>query len=182
MALEIEVKFKVTDRAAMASRIATAAGPPVGTLLERDQFFDTPDGALRRSDRGLRLRSERREGDPAPAQVTMTFKGPRAPGPLKQREEIQVGVEDMDSASALLERLGFVPTLVVCKRRVRWELGGCRAELDAVEGLGDYLEIEGPSAVAVEAAVAMLGLEREPRVMSSYAALVAAAGGGVKQG
>ncbi len=45
-----------------------------GRVVETNRLFDTPDGRLRRGERGLRVRSCRRESGQAP-QPTLTYKG-----------------------------------------------------------------------------------------------------------
>lgn len=176
MGVEIEAKIKVTDRSGLLERIRLAAAEPEAVLMERDLFFDTPDGSLRRSDRGLRIRQECRldaAGVAGVPQIILTFKGPRQEGALKTREEIELLVQDQEGPTALLKGLGYLPTLEVSKRRTRWLLGGCRVEFDEVEGLGEFLEVEGPGAAAVEAALAMLELQDEPRITRSYVAMLA---------
>lgn len=171
MAIEIEAKVRVTDRAAVAGRLREAVGEPVADVVTRDAFFDTADDRLLAADSGLRLRvvvgaAERR--------CVLTWKGPRAAGDVKQREEIELGVDDPDRAEAMLEQLGYRRRLSFEKWRQSWALGDCRVELDRVPHLGDFLEIEGPSEEAVLDARRRLGLGEAPLIREGYARLVSA--------
>ena len=72
----------------------------------------------------------------------LTYKGPRQEDVCQSREEIQTGVEDPQATALLLERLGFTPLLTVKKTRRHYHSDAVTACLDAVEGLGPFLELE----------------------------------------
>ena len=56
MGTEIEAKMRVDDHAAVTARLEELGAVFVAAMLERDTFFDTPDGELVEADRGLRVR------------------------------------------------------------------------------------------------------------------------------
>jgi len=173
--VEIEAKFRVSDHSGVRRRLEANGGSLVGRYVETNVILDSPDGALRSSGCGLRVRRmECVEGRPAGA--TLTFKGPREPGPLKRREELEVAVGDAAAVRAILERLGFKVVLEYEKNRERWSFGRCTVELDELAGVGRFVEIEGPDESAirdVQAELGLGGLEHEPR---SYVSLVLARG------
>ncbi len=102
----------------------------------------------------------------------MTYKGPRQPGPLKKREEVQISLDDPDAARTILDRLGFVEVVCFEKRRESWRLGDCLIELDEVPHLGCYVEIEGPDEPSIRQAQETLGLADSEMIRHTYIALL----------
>jgi adenylate cyclase class IV len=98
-----------------------------------------------------------------PFSPLLTYKGPRlARGRAKSRVEIQTTVEDPKAIEDILRALGLVRRLVIQKRRASYRLGRCLVELDELPILGCFVEIEGASARAIDAAARHIGLTGEP--------------------
>lgn len=179
MPTEIEAKFRLTDPAALQQRLAQLGAQAAGSVLETDRIFDAADHRLRAAGCGLRVRTSRRldagrsAADPSPA---LTFKGPRAAGALKIREELETLLGDATASAHILERLGFRPVVVYEKRRKTWRLGECTVTLDEMPALGWFVEIEGPDVAAVETRQTQLGLAQTALVRESYVELAAAHG------
>jgi adenylate cyclase class 2 len=172
MPIETEAKFRLADPAALRGKLLSAGAEALGCAVEHDTYFDTPDGALGRADCGLRIRVV--EAAPGQTSAVLTYKGPRAGGPLKIRLEEQTALADPQAARAILVALGYAPTVSFQKRRESHMLGDARVEIDELPELGFYLEIEAPDEPAVRAACRKLGLADERAVTDTYAALVAA--------
>jgi len=171
MAIELEAKIKVDSHDAVRARLVERGADRLGCVLETNHIFDDAEGTLLAGDRGLRIRTcHRQQGQSPPP--TMTYKGPRQPGPLKQREEIQITLDDPDKGRGLLEALGFVEVLCFEKRRESWRLHPCRVELDELPYLGRYVEIEGPSEQEVRRAWESLGLGGPTPIRDSYVHLL----------
>jgi len=170
--IEIEAKMRLTDRAAMERRLAEVGATPIARLIETNTFFDTPEGRLKSSDQGLRIRVETDEQ--GGRRVIMTHKGPRAHGQLKSRTETEVQVDDARHAAAMLDALGFRRGLSFEKRRSRWRLDACNVELDTLPYLGQFIEIEGPSDHAILAVRQTLGLAEAALIRTSYIAMLVA--------
>jgi len=173
MSLEIEAKMRVSDLAAMRRRLKAAGAKFAGGLSEINTFFDTPDGDLRRADKGLRLRANRDVKTGRTEQV-VTFKGPRRAGPLKSRPEFEFTVDHPAAVVETFKNLGLVVSISFKKRRQSWKLGRCKVELDRLPRLGTFIEIEGPRAQAVLRVRRLLGLADAPMIRESYAAMMAA--------
>lgn len=169
--MEIEAKFAVPTFDAVRAALHAAGATHVGRVLETNRFFDRPDGSLRQSGCGLRVRALQTLDGPARGS-SITFKGPLAPGPLKARPEYEVQVDDAGSAAALLAQLGFVEFFAFEKRRESWRLGACEIELDELPHLGCYVEIEGPSTERIEESRRLLSLETVDNIRASYLGLL----------
>ncbi|HLL89626.1 MAG TPA: class IV adenylate cyclase, partial [Tepidisphaeraceae bacterium] len=170
MPVEIEAKMKVEDLSAVRERLKAAGAEPAGSAVETNTFFDTEDRALLAGDRGLRTREARRADGTVKA--TMTYKGPRNHGKLKNRDEFEVMIGDATAAGAMLNALGYVTVLSFQKRRETWRLQGCLVELDELPHLGRFVEVEGPREDVVMAVRDQLGLGERPIVKASYIAML----------
>ena len=169
--LEIEAKFQVESHEPVREELRAAGATLVERGIETNEIFDQPDGSLRQRGFGLRIRSFHIEG--GETRTTLTVKGPRLPGPLKKREEVEAQVDDAARAGRFLEMLGFVRVLRFEKRRESWKLGPCRIELDEPPHIGLFVEIEGPDEAAIRAVQERLSLAGESHVQSSYVRMLA---------
>ena len=177
MPTEIEAKYKVASFTPIEKALKTAGAIFLGTHNQTDQFFDSPDSALRRADKGLRLRIVRAVGGgkscAEPCRPMLTFKGPRdKTAGLKIRMEIQTYIDAAGAIAEILKQMGFAPASVVRKRRASYRLGNCQVELDQLPHLGRFVEVEGPSQKSVRIVCRQLGLTGEPITMP-YVAMVA---------
>jgi len=199
MPTELEVKLRLARPDELVARLAAVGARAVGTVLEINRIFDTPERRLLSAGCGLRLRTCRdippSGGVPKSSAIArdavtpagaaadrsqpgvLTFKGPRAPGPLKQREELETAVEDAAAALGILQGLGFAEVIRYEKRRSTWDVvlaeGTCEVTLDELPRLGWFAEIEGPNAAAIARARELLQLEAAPVVGESYVELAA---------
>jgi adenylate cyclase, class 2 len=183
--LEIEVKFPVTDFAAVEQKLGgwqARAAPPID---EADHYFNAPDRDFARTDEALRLR---RIG----SRNLITYKGPKQAGPAKTRTEIEVPLESgpavADDFCRLVQRLGYRATAIVRKRRTIWHFqrGGfdLQACLDEIDSLGRFVEIEivaeeskrGAAEEVLQDVAKELGLHRMER--RSYLEMVLTGGHG----
>lgn len=172
MPVEIEIKLKVDDLAAVRERLNRLGAKRLGEVVETNIFFDTADRALLGSDCGLRLRLSRDTAHNT-EKLRITYKGPRAEGPVKAREEVEVGVDSMDSAAELLDRLGYTRMLTFEKRRETWSLEeDCSIELDTLPQIGSFVEIECKSEADVLRIREKLGFADVKPVLPTYADLV----------
>ncbi len=166
MPQETEGKFKIPDFRTVRRRLRTAGATYVGTVRQRDVFFDTPDRALYRSDQGLRLRESRllKAGSGGlRTEALLTYKGPREAGSrMKSRREIQTEIADARSLAEILQAAGMKPFMTIEKRRASYTLGRCLVELDELPILGCFVEIEGAGERAINAVRRQLALDDAP--------------------
>ena len=170
MAEEIEAKVRVADPDAFRRCMVERGGEPQWSEAEFNRLFDDAAGTLRRSGSAVRLRAVEaglRCGG-AVAQTFLTYKGPRRPGPLKQREEVETEVESAEAMRGILGHLGLHETFCYEKRRTVWHVGPCEVALDELPHLGWFVEVEGPTAEAIRACLEDVGLAGEPLVAEDY--------------
>ena len=176
MSDEIEVKYKGAGFARVRRALRGLGAAHQATVVQTDSYFDTPDGAMRRADEGLRLRRLRylrRGRDRSGERAQLTFKGPtRRTARVKIRREVQTHVDCPAAIEEILRRFGLAPVLVVQKRRASYRLGRCTVELDELPLLGRFVEIEGPGERAVHSAAEKLALPGEP-ITDHYVNLLA---------
>lgn len=202
MSLEIELKLRVASHEPVRQRLRKVGARFVAIVLERNIILDRRDGELRRTGRGLRIRTARRESD-GTHRATLTAKGPiravepsrpstepgligpgmvipGAVGPAfqpvtahsKTREEREVTINDADAALGLLALLGYEPVLRFEKRRESWSLADSLVELDEPARLGLFVEIEGPDEDVIHRIRRDLDLQDAPVVPETYPQLV----------
>jgi adenylate cyclase class 2 len=140
-------------------------------VLETNWILDFADGSLQKKGCGLRVRDALEHGT-GNQEATLTFKGPRKPGPLKSREEIETSLGDAESMLATLDAVGLRPILRYEKRRESWRLAECRVELDEPPEIGLFIEIEGPDETSIRTVQARIGLAKAEVESRSYVAML----------
>lgn len=175
MSNEIEAKFSVNDLAGVRRRLRACGAVFLGTFVQTDRFYDLPDETFDKTGCGLRLRSLKilRSGaGKSDSRPEITFKGPvEANRRVKIRREIQTRLDSESAMRELLPACGLVQTFCYQKRRSSYRLGRCRVELDQLPLIGSFVEIEGPSEKAIEAARRKLDIQAD-HIPASYRQLL----------
>jgi predicted adenylyl cyclase CyaB len=175
-ALEREVKFAVPSLEQVAARLHALEGAGahfIHAVHEYNYVLDTARDELKA--RGERLRIRDIEGRPG---VQVTWKGPaRLRNGVRRREEREFHADSREACVAVLSSLGLRPVRSYEKVRSSWRLNDVIVCLDSLS-CGTFVEIELTSevneeseAIALQRAVALLGLQDAPRVQASYARL-----------
>ncbi len=171
MSIEIELKLRVESHNVVRGKLVEVGAERIGAVVETNHILDRPDGALRGQGFGLRVRVAEDQGT-GESTTTFTFKGPRTPGVIKSREEIETLVSDSASFLKILARLGYVSILEYQKRRESWLLDGCRVELDEPTILGFFVEIEGDGEAPIRAVQRKLDLDAAIEEPRSYVSML----------
>lgn len=160
MPIETEKKYRLTkkQREEIVSRL-----PEIGATRDRVDFeVNTlyagdsldPDRAVLRlrrvGDRGILTYKERLPSD----------------SPIKHQLEDETTVGDPDAMDAILESLGFNPTLLYEKRRECWLLGQTEIVIDELP-FGLFMEIEGEEA-EIRDIESKLAIKRLKTEVSTY--------------
>lgn len=176
MATELEAKLAVASHEPIRAKLVALGATSLGMTEELNTFFDTPERKLFSSDQGLRIRRNRRASG---EELVVTYKGPKQKGPFKNREEIEVGVDDHDNLVAMFGRLGYGVTLSFEKHRETWKLGTPYGEAEIVldtlpPGLSQrtFMEVEAPNEDALRHVLGLLELSHTAPQTRSYAEMI----------
>lgn len=134
MVFEVELKAHLTDPATTEARVAEL-GAFTGETSKEDVYFRRcGDSSPLPADR-FRLR---REG----AQAVVNFKQERQAGGVEVNQEVEFAVTDAHAFYQFANRFGFEPFVVKRKRSRVYQIGQAHVELNRVEHLGHFVEIE----------------------------------------
>ncbi|WP_168164526.1 class IV adenylate cyclase [Pirellula sp. SH-Sr6A] len=139
--LEAECKFRVENAAHLEAKLLGVHAKFVGREHHCDTYLRHPARDFRTTDEALRIR----EIDGRPH---VTYKGPRQPGPIKIRPEIELPLVPDTSTEwfQIWECLGFQIAAKVEKHRdiyqVEQEGRLLTVTIDRVDNLGVFAEIE----------------------------------------
>ncbi|MBP1912726.1 class IV adenylate cyclase [Thermococcus stetteri] len=128
--MEIEIKFRV-DFEDIRRKIEELGASFVREEVQEDLYFSLPLPNLLRVRRIVNL-----------GKAFLTYKFIKDPGKNEEFDELEVEVSDFDTTAEILKRLGFNEDVWVKKRRLVYRLGDVTFELNDVEGLGAFLDIE----------------------------------------
>lgn len=131
--IEFEIKAPVEDPL-LPGRLAQR-GVLVSVVQQVDAYFRHPQRDFAKTDEALRLRS-------VDGRAEITYKGPKVDKDTKTRLELTSPVGDYATMEGILTALGFEPVAVVRKRRQTYQVDRFEVDLDEVEGLGAYVEVE----------------------------------------
>ena len=158
MAIEIEKKYRIDKKTLVE---LTAKLPTVGATFAYENFEENylhRGGVLDERNAVLRLRKTEEK-------TVLTYKE-KVPndGDFKHQIEHETIVADVDAIEAIIERLGYVLSVVYEKHRKAWHVGNVEVVLDELP-FGYYMEIEGTieDILAVEKLLGAETLETEPR-------------------
>ncbi len=176
--MEVECKYRVEEVDQLRSALDQCGAKFLRTERHRDTYLRHPCRDFRVTDEALRIR-EIDEG------AVVTYKGPRLPGPIKIRPEIELPLVEgtREDWLRIWTSLGFQVAMQVEKTRQVFDLlidtRMITVTIDEVVSLGTFAEIERVVASAeelanaeadVQAAAAQLGLKNIER--HSYLSMV----------
>ena len=171
---EVELKIEA-GHDPVRERLSELGAESLGRVRQVDTYYDAPHRSFAETDEALRVREERSDDG---RWVGVTYKGPLVEAESKTREEHETAVEDGAEMRAVLEGLGFTPAETVEKERERFRYRDYAVTLDAIAGLGEFVEVE-TEAEAVEEAregavdvLRELGLDPDEQVRTSYLGLL----------
>ncbi len=159
--VEKEVKFFISDLPGLKDRLLSLGAVMVQPRTrEMNYRFDTPDGSLATSGRALRLRHDVRD--------ILTFKGPsNTVDGVRVRPEYEVEVDNIGNAWLILQGLGYELVVSYEKWRTVYSLNNLMITLDELP-YGYFTEIEGSDTAVIRSTAAVLSLNWETRIESSY--------------
>ncbi len=174
---EVELKVR-TAHESVRKRLEEIGATRVESVRQEDVYYDAPDRDFAQTDEALRIREESLDGA---TETRLTYKGPLVESESKTREEAETAVSEPDELRAILDGLGYEPAATVCKDRDRYTVDGCTVTLDAVDGLGEFVEAELETEDDIDAArerlidvLERLELDPDEQIRTSYLGLLLA--------
>lgn len=161
---EIEVKFYIQDFQAFQQRIRVSGAVLIRPrTLERNLRLDTADRSLQKEGRLLRIRQD--------DHVWITYKADaQVDGGLINRTEIEFGADDFEVALRLFEALGYQVVVMYEKYRQVYKIGDVIVTLDELP-FGNFVEVEGPNRMMIEAVAELLALNWGSGIATNYLGL-----------
>ncbi len=134
--MEVEAKYWSPSNEKVEKTLVHLGAKKVFSGTMEDVYFAHPSRDFGKTDEALRLR--KLEGT-----SELTYKGPRMHQEnAKAREELTLRTDSPLAAQRIIERLGFKEFHTVRKTRTSYILDKLRIELDDVESLGEFVELE----------------------------------------
>ena len=134
--IEVESKYHSPGNDKVEKALVKLGAKKIAEGTIEDTYFSHPGRDFGKTDEALRLR-KRDDGS------ELNYKGPRMKvESLKAREEITLKVDNSLAAQRIVERLGFKEVCSIKKKRASFIYDKMRVDLDDVEGLGEFVEIE----------------------------------------
>ena len=134
--LEVESKYRSPGNEKIEKALLRLGAKKISTQSMEDVYFAHPSRDFGKTDEALRLRKH-------DAGSELTYKGPRMKTDnSKAREEVTLKTDNPLTAQRIVERLGFKGFLIVKKTRSSYVLDKLRVDVDNVDGLGEYVELE----------------------------------------
>lgn len=183
MGIEAELKARLRDPARVRELLRQRAVEEVAVYS--DTYFDTPDRALTRDDRELRVRVIHTDTTES---TVLTYKGPAVDEASGSKPETETTAADADALRAILAGLGFEVLIAFEKHcsNYRFTANG-RALLATLVQVPEleqmYVEVEsivgteaevGPALDTIRAVLGKLGIRRADETTETYADAVAA--------
>jgi len=172
---EVELKVRAAHEV-VRERLADIGADHEGRVRQKDIYYDAPHRDFAETDEALRVRTEETSDGTT---TKLTYKGPLVDEQSKTREEAETAVADPDAARDLLAGLGFEPAATVRKERERFAHEGYTVTLDAVDGLGEFVEVETETEGDIDSAregardvLEELRLDADEQIRTSYLGLL----------
>ena len=134
--IEVESKYWSPGNTSVISTLGKLGAKKLSEMTMEDIYFAHPSRDFGQTDESIRLRKKEDGSE-------LTYKGPRMKAATaKAREEITIKVDDALNAQRIIERLGFKEAYAIVKKRATYQLDRLRVDVDDVDGLGEFVELE----------------------------------------
>ena len=163
--LEVEIKARI-DVEELKGKLSRLGAEFIGDQYQLDTYFHHPCRDFQESDEVLRVRA-------VSGRYLLTYKGKRLDSQTKTREEIEIEVDE--KIFDILKALNFSKAKRIEKQRGLYRWDNLKICLDRVEGLGEFLELEGDSWQSKEKMFQLLeelGVQKGKLIRKSYLELI----------
>jgi adenylate cyclase class 2 len=160
---EVEIKFRVDDRRALARRLRAAGFSPVTPRTrEQNTLYDLPGRVLQKRGEVLRLRKYGNEW-------VLTHKAKGKVTRHKTRVETETKIADGEKLERILRSLGYAIAFRYEKFRAQWSDSKGQVVVDETP-IGSFGEIEGPGRW-IDRTAQLLGIDQNSYITQSYVEL-----------
>jgi len=167
---ELEIKIKIDSEEhfqLIYDSCKKLFGPPISHVLQLDEYYDTPDGQLKKQDLVIRIRSNGEK-------KTIALKSPRIdlPSGMTNRIELEFLSAEGEQVHEQLINQGLNPNEAAEKERWTFIYNDSEIVLDRLPFIGSFIEIEGPSEDAIHEIVHLLDLSSYQIIRKNYGELM----------
>lgn len=135
MVIEVEVKYPIQDLESIEYFLLEHQAQLLEICNQRDHYFNHPCRNFQKTDEVLRIREIGKE-------YYLTYKGEKLDNDSKTRKEVEVQIPTFVEMEQIITSLGFIKVLIVIKERRTYSLDNITINLDQVESLGFFIELE----------------------------------------
>ena len=147
---EIEAKILEVNRRELEARLKEIGAKKIADRNITSIFFDFPNKRLKKQKSILRLRKDE-EG------AFLCVKKKSRESRFKDLDEFEVKVESFDETKKILSMLGLAEVKAGKKKRTSYLLNGIGIEIDEIDGIPAFAEIEASSEKEIEETAKKLG-------------------------
>ena len=164
MATETEVRFLEIDKKALVKKLRALGATDLGEKLLKEVIIYDKDLDWKKENKFIRVRQNGEE-------IKLTYKH-HTNKEKGEAKEIEFKIDDLDSAVAFVEVLGFQAVRHQEKKRHTLKLGSVIFDIDTWPKIPTYVELEGPSLKALESAAKKVGLDWQDAVYEDAASVI----------
>lgn len=139
--IEVEIKLPEKNPVKLRELLCNNGFLKGKMVREEDTYFNSAFKDLRKTDEAFRIRKvinlQTQETN-----VFMTYKGPKLDQVSMTRKEVETRISNAEEMQEILAGIGYELRYPVIKTREYYTKNKITVCVDAVEGLGDFLEIE----------------------------------------
>jgi predicted adenylyl cyclase CyaB len=171
MLYETEIKIRLGSEESLSSVISLCtnlygAGEQ---LTQVDEYFDTPEQALKTEDLTLRLRTIN-----GTVRVAMKSSRERITEAMHKRIELEFTAADEREVRDHIAKQGLIATAVYEKQRWRFKTDDSKVVLDKLPFIGTFVEVEAASPKRIHSILNLLNLSNDDAVSDNYTELLEA--------
>jgi adenylate cyclase, class 2 len=164
MNIEIEARFLDIDKQKLIERLVSLGAKNQKEIILKEIIFYDKANTWSDEGRFVRLRSS---GD----QTLLTYKQNKAQT-IDSAREVEFNVPDVDLATQFLESIGLASFRHQEKKRHTFILNDVTVDIDTWPKVPTYVELEGPSEIAIKAAARLLDFDWSDAVFDDARAII----------
>ncbi len=170
--MEQEIRIKIADIDSVKNLLESKGAELLSFKEQEDMYFGNKD-IYKKLGRSFMLRIRNSGGE-----YELAFKGATGKDGIYEEHQIKVNKDYADELKIIIERSGFEHIITVNKKRHSYRYMKAEIELDQIDGLGDFVEIEIISDEAkdeeLKSITADLGFDKNEIIRKGYVTMLLA--------